>query len=361
MPSNINPNNINGSYPTAGQDNDSQGFRDNFTNIRTNLAFAKDEITDLQNKVVLKAPLGSTSGTVTNDMSNTILSRAETIGFTETAYALTPVVGVNTLEFTNGDIQYMTMPAGNITLAFSGWPTATYATMQVWIKVLNTSDTITFPAAVSAGADKLLGTAPGALGTTILTPVDIGDYLLEFGTIDGGTTVFVSQLVGPGADVAGVTVLVNGILNEIITINGNVAALSSNVGNVEANVTTLQGNIVTLTSDFGNVSANVTTLQGNVAFTSEDVADAAAISLTTTCSYFTTAGPETATLAAGTYGQRKILSAVDVTAGSMVVTITNPGWGGAGTITFATNGQSCELTYHNSKWFCVGNNGAAFA
>jgi len=32
--SNINPNNINAAYPVAGVDNDSQGFRDNFTNIK---------------------------------------------------------------------------------------------------------------------------------------------------------------------------------------------------------------------------------------------------------------------------------------------------------------------------------------
>ena len=35
MASNINPNNIDGTYPVAGQDNDSQGFRTNFTNIKT--------------------------------------------------------------------------------------------------------------------------------------------------------------------------------------------------------------------------------------------------------------------------------------------------------------------------------------
>jgi hypothetical protein len=31
MASNINPYNIDGTYPVAGQDNSSQGFRDNFT------------------------------------------------------------------------------------------------------------------------------------------------------------------------------------------------------------------------------------------------------------------------------------------------------------------------------------------
>ena len=67
MASNINPTNIDGNYPVAGQDNDSQGFRDNFTNIKNNLQFAKNELDDLQNKVVLKSAL--TGSTLANDMT----------------------------------------------------------------------------------------------------------------------------------------------------------------------------------------------------------------------------------------------------------------------------------------------------
>lgn len=51
MASNINSDNIDGSYPIAGQDNDSQGFRNNFTNIKTNLQYAKNEISVLQSTV----------------------------------------------------------------------------------------------------------------------------------------------------------------------------------------------------------------------------------------------------------------------------------------------------------------------
>jgi hypothetical protein len=61
MTSAINPNNIDGAYPVAGQDNNSQGFRDNFTNTKTNFEYAASEITDLQNKAILKSALsGST-------------------------------------------------------------------------------------------------------------------------------------------------------------------------------------------------------------------------------------------------------------------------------------------------------------
>lgn len=53
MASNVNAKTIDGNYPIAGQDNDSQGFRDNFTNIRNNLAIAAFEISTLQNQVTL--------------------------------------------------------------------------------------------------------------------------------------------------------------------------------------------------------------------------------------------------------------------------------------------------------------------
>lgn len=55
MASTINPNNINTLYPVAGQDNDTQGFRDNFRNIKNNLNAAAGEITALQASVA-KAP-----------------------------------------------------------------------------------------------------------------------------------------------------------------------------------------------------------------------------------------------------------------------------------------------------------------
>jgi hypothetical protein len=93
---------------------------------------------------------------------------------------------------------------------------------------------------------------------------------------------------------------------------------------------------------------------------SEDLADAGAASLALNASYFTTAAAETATLAAGTEGQIKTFM-MDGYVGNMVITVTNPGWGGAGTITFSAVGQGCILQYVNSKWFSIGNNGAAFA
>ncbi len=51
MTSNINFAAINQNFPVAGQDNDTQVFRDNFDTIKTNFSAAKTEIEDLQDNV----------------------------------------------------------------------------------------------------------------------------------------------------------------------------------------------------------------------------------------------------------------------------------------------------------------------
>jgi hypothetical protein len=92
----------------------------------------------------------------------------------------------------------------------------------------------------------------------------------------------------------------------------------------------------------------------------EDLAASAAANVNLTTSYFSTGSAETATLAAGVTGQIKVF-AMFADSGDMVITVANPGWGGAGTITFSAQGQACTLMYINAKWFAIGNNGAVFA
>jgi len=113
----------------------------------------------------------------------------------------------------------------------------------------------------------------------------------------------------------------------------------------------------------GNITGGNLITAGRLLLTgSEDLAPSAAASLLLTASYFTTASAETSTLAAGTTGQIKTFMMVG-DGGDMVLTVTNAGWksSGTGTITFNDIGDGCTLQYINSKWFCIGNNGVAFA
>ncbi len=69
MASNIVPGNIDGSYPKAGQDNSSQGFRDNLTETKKNFTTSASEITALQtNKASLNA---------SNDFANNEVIKAK--------------------------------------------------------------------------------------------------------------------------------------------------------------------------------------------------------------------------------------------------------------------------------------------
>lgn len=290
MASNINPNNIDGTYPVAGQDNNSQGFRDNFTNTKTNFQYAKEEITDLQNKAVLKAAL--TGSTLDNDMLGSIVSNAtvQDMGLTRVALgSLTGSVGIN---YAAGHFQTVTTN-GSITLSFTNFPAAGITgVVNVQITVSNVAHTVTLPAAVTVNATGITG-----LSGSIITFATTGVYTFQFVTSDGGST---------------------------ITINETNKRLQP-----------------------FNAS-------------SEDLAASGAANLAVTTSYFTTSAAETATLAAGVEGQIKVF-AMRGDSGDMVITVTNPAWGGAGTITFSAVGQACTLQYVSSKWFCIGNNGAAFA
>lgn len=187
--SSINPNNINGSYPIAGQDNDSQGFRDNFTNIKNNLNFAKSEIEDLQSKVLLKAPLSGT--TLNNNLANAQLISAQLLRATETVNNISAVSGSINVSWADAHFQYLST-TGSIVLNFSDWPTNNlYAKMRLLINVTNTDHTLTLPPEVTIGKDRLEG-----ISGDVITFASTGQQFYEFSTYDNGNTVIVIDLFG---------------------------------------------------------------------------------------------------------------------------------------------------------------------
>ena len=292
MTSNINPNDIDGAYPVAGQDNNSQGFRDNFTNTSTNFQFAADEITDLQNNAVLKSALVGT--TLNNDMQGSVLSNAQLQNMSQTVVSLGTVSGTTTINYAVGSYQTLTTN-GAVSLAFSNFSAAgTASTVVVQVTVANIIHTLQLPSAVSVNGRGIQGLNTS---TNTISFSSTGVYSFQFVTSNGGTTVTITE------------------------VNKQI-------------------------QPFNNSSENLT--------------DTSAANLALTTSYFSTVTASTATLAAGVNGQIKTF-AMYLASGNMVITVANPGWGGAGTITFSSTGQACTLQYINSKWFCIGNNSATFA
>ena len=186
MASSINPNNIDTTYPIAGQDNDSQGFRDNFTNIKSNLSYSKTEIEDLQSKVILKSALSGT--TLDNDMSGAVLESPTLKNVRESTVAKGTTNGTVTIDISAGPYQTVTT-SGNITLAFSNWPTSGYCRARVAVTIASVSHTLTLPSAV----DKGLNTIDG-ISNRVITFAATGTYVFEFSTSNGGSSITIQDL-----------------------------------------------------------------------------------------------------------------------------------------------------------------------
>ena len=155
--------------------------------------------------------------------------------------------------------------------------------------------------------------------------------LYNLGAVDDGTMVFLTDTTNKPAYYLG---------NNWYVFTGTSVTLSGTTAVEDANNITVNGQLL---------------LNGSQALTNAGAAD-----LSVTASYFTTTSSWTATLAAGTAGLIKTF--MSVSTGTMVITVTNAGWksSGSGTVTFNAIGKGCTLQYINSKWFCIGNNGATF-
>ena len=198
--STINTNPINVNYPVPGVNNNSQGFRDNFASIVTNLNAAGAEITDLQNKVVVKQALIGT--TINNDMANTLISNASVRGFRATTYNLgNAISGTVLVNVSLGDVQYGTI-AGNTTVNFGSWaPTGTQSNVQLNLSIANTdpgrSAVITFPSNVTLGATTLenYSNINGNSSVTVPNGVSQLNYLVS--TTDCGNTLYITPINRP--------------------------------------------------------------------------------------------------------------------------------------------------------------------
>ena len=188
MSSNINPNNIDTDYPIAGHDNDSQGFRDNFTNIKTNFTNSRDEINDLQEQVILKKAL--LGGTLNNDMDGEVIKSALMQNLRVPSGPTTGVMDVS-------DKSYYTLTTGATTLlGFDSWPEeGQVSKVTIEIEVTDTAHAIELPAAAMESAAGLQGY--NALNNEI-TYTETGFYIYEFTSIDVGTTITVTELSRSG-------------------------------------------------------------------------------------------------------------------------------------------------------------------
>jgi hypothetical protein len=191
MASKIVPTNIDGTFPVAGQDNSSQGFRDNFTNIKNNFTFARNEIGDLQDKVLLKSALTGT--TLSNDLGGTQLTNAQLKSWTQSIVNLGAIDGDATISFESGNFQKLTT-AGPVELALNPFPAVsagTYGLIRVWIYVTDVAHTVTLSSSISIGEGDIAGFDSA---TRTITFDSVGDYIFDFSSIDSGVNFLITDV-----------------------------------------------------------------------------------------------------------------------------------------------------------------------
>lgn len=199
--SSINTNGINVNYPVPGQNNSTQGFRDNFANIRENLNTASSEITDLQNKVLLKQALANT--VLNNDMAGALISNATTLNFRASTYNLgNALSGTVLVDVSRGDVQYGNI-AANTTFQFGGWaPVNTQSSVILTLGISNANAIISFPSEVTSTPDgygvtllenfKELNSV-----STVMAPSNVSVLSYELCTLDCGNTILITPLNRP--------------------------------------------------------------------------------------------------------------------------------------------------------------------
>jgi len=192
MASNIVSDSINENYPVAGVDNDSQGFRDNFSTIKDNFAAAKSEIEDIQNKAIFKSALSS--GELVNNMGGESIIDVELDQATEKFTGIGTVTDNQNISFINGSYQTVTV-AGDMELTLADWPDSGRLA-RMTLEIINDEVTrnITVVGENNAvfktrAADTFITNNSTDIQMTIESSED--PYIIDMWTYDAGATVYV--------------------------------------------------------------------------------------------------------------------------------------------------------------------------
>ena len=277
--SSINTNGIDVNYPIPGINNNSQGFRDNFASIKTNITTAGTEITDLQNKVVVKSALANTS--VNNDMAGTLLSNTLTRGFRASTYNLgNALAGTVLVDVSLGDVQYGTISA-NTTLSFTGWTTDGRNSVVVELAVSNANAILSFPSAISS--DACLGVTTlenyDSANNAVSIPAGVCQLDYRLSSMDCGGNITIEPFnrprrsteirqrspapTGLRGDVPG-TVAVSSSIDQLPITGTNSADYFITTGNAQAQLYTDMPIVFTGTSFEANITSGTTYYVRNV-------------------------------------------------------------------------------------------------
>jgi hypothetical protein len=170
-------NGIDAEYPVAGVDNDSQGFRDNFSAIKDSLSATAADLSTLDSDT---AKLNAN-----NDFNGNDIQEANFIQTTEEVNNIGNITASQNISFTSG--HYQTIGVGsNVTLTFADWPaTGKLGKIRLVVKGDGTERTVTF-STEAGGTIKYDADFPSPFTVTSTT----NPKIIDVWTDDGGIIVY---------------------------------------------------------------------------------------------------------------------------------------------------------------------------
>jgi hypothetical protein len=191
--SNIIFNNIDVTFPIAGQDNPSKGFRDNWSYIQSGLSTAKSEITALETTALLKHSLSNANTPAENDLGQSTIINGSYKEFYGSSLSVTPAASDTTITINvaNGDAQQINLVSTAVNVVFTGWPdNGQYAKVRLHLSNSTASSltvsTFTSQASLAVKKDNLFP-APFSVGVN-------KHLVVEAWSFNNGSTVFIKYL-----------------------------------------------------------------------------------------------------------------------------------------------------------------------
>lgn len=262
MTSQINYDTIDTLFPVAGQDNDSQGFRDNFDAIKTALTVANSEVSKLQTNALLSANL-STNVAVENNLNGSGIVNGYYANFNGLFQSVTVSDTTYTATVSEFPEQLLNL-TGDVTIRFSGWP-ASDKSSKVKLHLVSTANAyqVTFVEPAGTILYDINFPTPFVVDVNSANTVDV----VEAWTSSNGSTVYLkylgkftstpsnNQTINGSLSVTGNTVLGNATTDNI-TLSGipkfpslttsDRNSLTASVGMVIFNTTTTKLQVCTV-------------------------------------------------------------------------------------------------------------------
>lgn len=244
MTSSINTDNIDPEFPVAGQDNNSQGFRDNFLYIKEGLESAAADITNLQ---VNGARLDDD-----NNFQSNLITNATTVEVYGLVYAASEgsPAGEAEINLLVGSLQFLYVNSENLTITFREWPDINrYASVRVHMIGDSTSTkTVTLETENSGLMKFAKGVSNGLtliydVSKTVVGTYSAGGPQIQVDNVSDLAIGF-NVTAQPGIISAGTTIEAIDSTTNVVTFNNNLVGTLINDATIEFTSATINSKVI---------------------------------------------------------------------------------------------------------------------